>query len=407
MNICILTCSTLSHQMGGTEVHCQILSEMAVQKGHSVTVITTKHPTGLEYEQKNGSDIYYLSDTRAARLSKSWWKESAKKIVLLHQKKPFDIIWAENLSDYYYAWKVKPLLKIPNISIIQGLGILGYIRSEWNRVSSFKELLSFTGKYLPEAFFFYIPWFFRTLKYSDAIVGVSDEAIAGLKKEFRIPAEKFSVIYNGIDTAIFAPDEHKREFIRKKLALGEKHKLLLMVGVIHKQKGMHIGLEAFVQIKKIIPEVKMIIVGDGPHLESLKKLVKELNIEDDVVFCGLIPNEETPFYYNAADLFFNPTLRFEGFCIVTIEAMSCGKPSVVSLIGGTKSTIDDRVNGFFVRPKDVKSLADKTVEILSNPLLAKRMGERAREKAFAKFSKEKMINDYLHISQKLIDEKRG
>lgn len=359
MNICILTRATLAHQMGGTQVHCQTLGKMAVQTGHSVKIITTRHPRGLEYEKKNGFSIYYLPDTKFAQLSKSWWKESAKKIVQLHKKDPFDIIWAENLSGYYYAGKVKPLLKIPIVSIIQGLGILGHIRSEWNRVSSFKEFSSFTGKYLPEALLFYIPWFWRTLKYSDAIIGISDQTVEALKKEFRVDEKKMFVVYDGIDTAIFKPDGRKREFIRKKFSLDEKDKVLLMAGVVHKQKGMHIGLLAFAQIKKEVKNTKLMIVGSGPQLDALKKLAKQLHIDKDVIFCGLIPNEQTPLYYNGCDIFVNPTLRVEGLSIVTIEAMSCGKPVVTSRIGGTQSTIDDGVSGFFVKPKDVKSLAKK------------------------------------------------
>jgi len=94
MKICILSPSTLAHQMGGTEVHCQILSEAAAKKGHEVTVITTKHPLGLTSEKKDGYELYYLPATKPSRLSQSWWKESSDKIAQLHQHKPFDIIWA-------------------------------------------------------------------------------------------------------------------------------------------------------------------------------------------------------------------------------------------------------------------------------------------------------------------------
>jgi hypothetical protein len=80
MKICILACSTLVHQMGGAEVHCQTMSETAVKMGHAVLIITTRHPRGVEYEEKNGCGIYYLPDTRPARMSKSFWEESAKKI---------------------------------------------------------------------------------------------------------------------------------------------------------------------------------------------------------------------------------------------------------------------------------------------------------------------------------------
>ncbi|MGD9015128.1 MAG: glycosyltransferase family 4 protein [Candidatus Omnitrophota bacterium] len=391
--------------MGGVQVHCQTLSEMAVLKGHCVTIITTKHPKGLEYEEKNGCNVYYLPNTRSARFSKSWWRESAKKITQLHKKEPFDIIWAEHLSGYYYTWKIKPKLKIPIITINQAAGILGHIRSEWSRISSPGEFFSFMVKYLPEAIVFYFLWFWRALKYSDMTVGVSDQTVEIMKKEFGIDPRRLSVVYDGIDTELFKPDKYKRELIRNRFSLNEKQRVLIMSGVVHKQKGMHIGLKAFVKIKKLIPELKMMIVGDGPHLESLKRLVKELGIEDDIIFCGCIPNQETPLYYNVADLFINPTLRVEALSLVTIEAMSCSLPVVVSCIGGTQSTIDDGISGYFVKPKDIKSLVKKTIQILKNPTLSKSMGGCGRQKVIEKFSREKMIADYLDISQKLINQK--
>ncbi|UCC94475.1 MAG: glycosyltransferase family 4 protein [Candidatus Omnitrophota bacterium] len=404
MNICILVRSTLTHQMGGTQVLCQTLSEVA-ESGHSVTIITTKHPQGVEHECKNGSSIHYLSNTRPARLNKYWWKESVNKIVELHKKNSFDVIWAQNLAGYYYAWKVKPTLKIPIISVIHGLGILGHIRSEWNCLSSFKECISFAGKYLPEAFFCYIPWLFRTLKYSDAIVGVSEQTQEALRKEFGVDEKKIFVIYDGIDMEKFKPDKEKGESIRKKLSLTENNQVLLIAGVAHKQKGMHIGLQAFAKIKKEFKNVKLMIVGEGPQLPELKKLTKKLGIEKDVIWCGFISNEDISFYYNAADIFLNPTIRVEGLSLVTVEAMACGLPSVITRIGGTQSTIDEGISGFFIKPRDASSLAEKTIKILTDSSLSKKMGRGAREKALRKFSKEKMIADYLDISEKV--GKRG
>ena len=285
---------------------------------------------------------------------------------------------------------------------MHGLGIIGVIRSYWNSISSFKEFIHFMGRYLPESIFLTLPLFWRTLNYSDAIVAVSNETAKSMQIEFFIDAEKLFVVYNGIDTDIFKPDENKRLTIRKKYSLGEEAKVILMAGVVHKQKGMHIGLKIFAEMKKKNPEAKMVIVGDGPQLESLKKLAKRLTIENEVIFCGFIPNEETYLYYNTADIFLNPTIRVEGLPIVTLEAMACGLPVVVSRIGGTQSTIDDGVSGFFVRPKDNRLLIKKTVQILNDPILSKKMGENGRQKVLVKFSKEKMISDYLNISKRLV-----
>jgi glycosyltransferase involved in cell wall biosynthesis len=244
--------------------------------------------------------------------------------------------------------------------------------------------------------------FWKALKYSDAIVAVSNETAKSIQQEFSVAPEKIFVIYNSVDTNVFRPDENKRMVIRKKYSLSNEDKIILMAGVVYRQKGMHIGLKTFYQIKKKILNCKMMVVGDGPQLNYLKKLANDLNISDSIFFLGKISNEETPFYYNAADFLLNPTIREEGLPIVMVEAMACGLPVVTSLIGGTSSAIDDGVSGFFVEPKDIDALAKKAIRILNDPILTKKMGENARAKALSKFSKEIMVGQYLKISRELI-----
>ena len=387
--------------MGGTQVHCHTLAETAVKKGHSVIVLTTRHPKGVEVEQRQGYSIYYLPDTTPGRLNSAWWRQSLSKIIEINKKDKIDIIWAENLSGYYYALKAGLKINIPLISIIQGSGLSGHIKSEWNRVSTFKEFCIFMLKRLPEAFLCYLPWFKSVARNSNAIAAVSDQAKQGLEREFGIENKRLFVVYNGIDTEIFKPDKQKRERIRKKFSLKDNDKVILMLGIAHKQKGMHIGLRAFVKVAKEVPGAKIMVVGDGIELRSLKILARRLNIDKEVIFAGLIPNEETSFYYNAADVFLNPTLRDEGHPIVMVEAMASGLACVASAIGGTQATIDEGVSGFFVRPKDEETLAKRTIEILSDPELKARLSKNAREKAISKFSKDNMIESYLRISESL------
>ena len=82
--------------------------------------------------------------------------------------------------------------------------------------------------------------------------------------------------------------------------------------------------------------------------------------------------------------------------------MACGLPTVTTGIGGTASTIEEGISGFFVKPKDEKMLVEKSIEILRDKKLAERFGKNARVKALAQFNKEKMSTDYLDVSQRLI-----
>ncbi len=405
MNICILTKSTLSHLVGGMEVHAQTLAETAVGLGHQVSVITTSHPQGIEHEAKNGVDYFFLVNTKVSRYSRAWWKASVDKLFQLNEEEKIDVIWAESFSGWCYAIKFKHKMCIPIISIMHGKGIIGVIQSGWNALVSLQDFIYFFIKYLPEAIFSTAVLFWQTLHYSDAIIAVSDETLSSIRKEFFVSTDKIFVVYNAIDTEIFKPDSNKRDFIRKRYSLSSCDKILLMSGVVHKQKGMQIGIQAFIDIKKKFPTSKMIIVGDGLHLEYLKSLVKKLNLEREVFFAGFVPNQETSLYYNAADIFLNPTLRVEGFPLVIAEAMACGLPVITSKIGGIQSAIEEGISGFFIKPKDINYLIEKALFILNNSELAKSMGESARQRALKKFNKRLMAEQYLNISKELITKK--
>ena len=403
MNICLLTKTTLAHSLGGLEVHVETLSRMVPHYGHSLTIIASRHPHGIIYEDRNRCPTYYLPKTPVALYCRSFWHESVHQFLELHKKNKFDIVWANDFAGYYYAWKTKPLLRVPMLSILTA-SLVGHIRGEWNRVNTLHELIAFSTKFLPESLLFYSFWFWRTLRHSDAIIAVSRDIRDMLKREFKIPHQKIKVISHAVDTNQFKPDPIIRESIRKQYGLDSTVKLIIMAAVIHKQKGIQTGLAAFKEIRKHLPRIKLMVVGGGEHLDYLKGLTRTWQLDQDVIFCGAISNDQMPAYYNACDLFLNPTLRWEGLPITTIEAMACGKPIVISKIGGTPSTIEEGLSGFFVGPGDTRAIVGRCLELLKNPDLSEKMGLNARTRAVEFFNQEKMVEAYLSLSQEILED---
>lgn len=403
MRIAVLCTATTRHQAGGTEVHAEFIARLAAAKGHTVTCITSAREDGAEQETKDGYTTCYLPGTDH-RMSRSqapaWWRESAKKISELAAKDGLDVIWAENLSGQYYASRFRERVGVPVISIIQGLGVAGEIKSAYGRVDSFGELAYFLTRYAAQIVFYYIPRFRRMVRFSDRLIAISRETLEAVAAEYPSAREKLRLVYNFIDTRRFRPDAELRDRTRAALGIPRDARLLLLCGVAHRQKGFHIGVEAFKRVLGEIPGARLLLVGNGPELPALKKLVSDEKLEASVIFAGNVPNENLPAYYNAADLYLNPTLRQEGLGIVIIEAMACGLPSVVSRIGGTGSTIDDGVSGFFVPAGDAAALGVRAVEVLKNKELARAMSAAAREKALRVFS-EKNIDHYLEISREI------
>jgi glycosyltransferase involved in cell wall biosynthesis len=393
MNICIVSTSTPLHRQGGTELQADSLARLAAARGHRVFWVTTAHPEGIETEERPGIRIYYLKGT-SYRMSRAeapaWWTASAAKLSRLCEEERIDAVWAENFAGLSYA-AIPRAERKPVISIVNGLAVRGEIASNFNRVSSARELF-----YL----FYYIPRFRAMVRDSDLLVGVSRETTAALEREFPASAAKFRTIFNPVDTALFRPDAELRKAARAEFGFTGENKVLLMAGILHKQKGLHVGLEAFSRLRQASPSARLLIVGDGPELPALKAAAAEPGLSGAVSFAGARRNGEMPFIYNGADIYLNPTMRMEGLGLVTVEAMACGLPSVVSKIGGTASTITDGISGFFVPPGDAEALAAKAALLLNDSPLAAAMGAAARARAVSEFSGSN-IDRYLELSREL------
>ncbi len=403
MRICLLTTSLTVHQMGGTEVHAESLASEAARQGHAIFVVTTAHPDGRKTEEKGGYTIIYLEGTRHTMSRKeapAWWAASAAKTAELCASENIDVVWAENFSGLSYAAFPRTRRR-PVVSIVNGLAVRGEITSNFNRISSLGELLYFLTRYAAQTIFYYIPRFNALVRDSDLLVGVSNETVEALETEYPGSAKKAVAILNPVDTGFFRPDAELRETGRRALGF-EEETVVLMSGVLHKQKGMHLGLQVFSRLAAKFPGARLVVLGDGPEKEHLAGMAVKLGVAAKVSFRGMVPNADMPLYYNAADIYLNPTLRLEGLPMVLIEAMACGLPCAVSRIGGTGSSIEDGVSGFFTRPGDVAALTEKLSLLLGDPELRARFGANARSRTLEHFDLEKTLKKYISASEQLL-----
>lgn len=405
MRICLFTKTTLAHGLGGVEVHVENLCRGVRQRGHDLTLLTSAHPQGLAEEARNGCPVHYLSGTRPARYDRRFWRESLKAFRALHRAAPFDAVWGEDFAAFGYARFPAGRNKPPLLSIMQGSTWPGLVRSEWNRVNSLREALPFAYKFMPEALFCYRSWYGHTLRGSDRVVAVSDATAQDYASQYALPPGKVRVIYNSVETTLFKPDEARRRAARGRLSLPAADPVVLMAAVVHKQKGMHVGLRAFQILQERFPASRLVVAGDGAHLPALRELARQWGLAEKIKFCGAVANHDMPDIYNAADIFLNPTLRWEGLPITTVEAMASGLPVVISRIGGTVSTIEEGTSGFFTPPGDGEAAAARCVEILQDPGLARRLGDAARRRAETHFSLDKMAEDYISLTEEMRRER--
>lgn len=167
---------------------------------------------------------------------------------------------------------------------------------------------------------------------------------------------KIVVLRNGIDLNLFKPLDRKET--RAKLGLSGK--TLLSVGNLIELKGHDITIQALVDL----PDVRLLIVGEGKEESNLKKLARSLGVADRVIFLGRIEHEELKRYYNAVDALVLASSR-EGWANVLLESMACGTPVIATRVSGTPEVVTSPQAGILMKTRTPEGLVAAYYELFS------------------------------------------
>ena len=402
MNIAMFTRVMPAHCKGGMQDHILMLSEKIAEKGHTVVVITTKHPEGKIYEEVNGVKIHYLPTTITGDYFRGgWWEKSVGKFMDMQSSKHFDIVHSQSAGGYYFLKKrLNKKCSLPAIVSMHGT-TYDEIKTRL-RLMSIKAPVHYIKSigFILDHIYQYFVYGLPLIRLSDAVISTSNEQAAIIKKIFFINEAKIFKVFNGIDPASFSPSSNI--IIRQKRNMAPGENLLLSIARLEKDKGIQNIIYALPDILKVFPDTKLMVVGDGSYAPELKKQVKKLKLESNVIFTGMLPFESLPDYFNACDLFINPTIRQNGYDLTILEAMACEKPVVVSNIGSVPTVIENGVDGLLVPTGDIKKLAEAIIRVLRDKELAERLGKAARKKIVEKFSVESMVEGTLKVYEEVI-----
>jgi glycosyltransferase involved in cell wall biosynthesis len=200
-------------------------------------------------------------------------------------------------------------------------------------------------------------WIRWAARHADGLVAVS----GGLKRrlvELGAGADRVRVLRNGVDLALFRP--HDREVARA--TLGFARPTLLAVGNLVALKRHWLMVEALAQL----PEVELVIVGEGPERTSIEKLARERNVAERVRLLGRVPQDRLPEIYTAADLLLLVSTH-EGWPNVLLESMACGTPVVVSPMDGIADIVGASEAGRILADVTASGLAAAIRELLTAP----------------------------------------
>lgn len=228
------------------------------------------------------------------------------------------------------------------------------------------------------------------------LVAVSRDMKQFLVDRVGIPAEFVAVVHNGIDLERYAKG-NASDTMRRELSVDHAQYVIGTVGNLFVVKGQVHLLRAFKEVLARAPGGVLLIAGEGDQMVPLQEECRALGIQDEVRFLGF--RSDVPRILGALDVFVLPSLS-EGLPLSVLEALALERPVVVTRVGGNAEIVEDGVTGYLVAPADPQALAEKTLTLLGDATLSRRLGKVGRERVEKEFSLEHMVSEYQSLYEK-------
>jgi glycosyltransferase involved in cell wall biosynthesis len=215
-----------------------------------------------------------------------------------------------------------------------------------------------------------------------------------------IEPSKLVVIYNGIDSQAFETTREEKAAVRQALGISLDERVMVTVANLIPYKGHAELLFAICQVLPRFPTLKVLFIGEDRGIQGhLVQMATHYKLSDHVRFLGR--RDDIVKLMAVAELSVLPSHE-EGFSNVILESMAAGLPVVATDVGGSREAVTSGVTGWLVPPKNPAKLAEKIIDLLSEPEKARRWGQKGRAAALNCFHADKMVENYIKLySEKL------
>lgn len=238
--------------------------------------------------------------------------------------------------------------------------------------------------------------------WGERVIVISEAVGIDLRETHHVSTDRIRVVYNGIDLqelvrrfSAYDPLKARMEF-----AFTKDHYVIGIVARLVPDKGHEYLIRAVKTLEFDIPNLRLLIVGDGRNRTYLMELTKKLNLEKKILFAGTLKDVAKPLA--AIDLFILPAVWREGFGLSIVEAMACQRPVVVTNIWSLNTFIHNEVNGILVEPRDTEDLVRAIRLLFQNPALGARIGEAGKKTAEERFSLDRMVREIEAVYEEIL-----
>ena len=265
------------------------------------------------------------------------------------------------------------------------------------------HLIPKTGTIVPE----YLREFYLPEETIDSsVIAIADFTRQYLIDTYKIPPEKVALIYQGTDVERFrSTEEGKREALKRYPLAPGATPILGSIGSLEPRKGHPALFQAVAELKNsLLPNLHLMVVGDGPDEEMLKGLVKELGIEHHVSFFTF--TREPKFIFERVDITVLPSLYKEGLPNVLLESMAMSVPTISSNLGGVPEVVIDDVTGYKVEPGNRVQLTTAINKLWKNQQKYQQMRKNVRNFITGRFNKEIQFDEFISYFEKVVGKRR-
>lgn len=237
------------------------------------------------------------------------------------------------------------------------------------------------------------------------ILAVSEAVRGAFVAKYNLPPYRIQVIHNGVKVVTFERRNPERGIqLRQQFRFPQNAKVLITVAVLRAPKGVDILLRALPAILRAVPELRLLVVGEGPTRDSWTRLAAHLGVDEAVHWAGY--RQDVPALLAGSDLFVLPS-REDAFPTVLLEAMAAELPIVATNVGGIPEIINSPAVGVLVPPRDPAALAKEITELLQQDKTRKTIAAAGRRRVVEQFSGQRWMDRLMTAYREATGERTG
>jgi glycosyltransferase involved in cell wall biosynthesis len=244
-------------------------------------------------------------------------------------------------------------------------------------------------------------------RHADRIAVVTPAFEDYLVEHWRVPREKISVIENGVETQLFAPETfigRAGTGLRRELGVEGKF-VVSYIGTMGMAHGLETIITAAMQLLETNPEIVFLMVGEGAEKERILALARQRGLIN-LRFVDQQPREKIPAYICASDVCLVLLKKADLFKTVIptkmLEFMSCARPVILGVDGQARNILEEARGGLVIEPENSEALVNAIRYLATNREIARELGQNGREHIVRKFSRRQTAEKYIHMLEHML-----